>query len=116
MSDPLSTLLSIRGKRRHGLSACRAIVIDRAGLLDAATIFFGRRPLEIWLFEGRVGFSSVIRLRLVRVSERDLHEAGRKLETYVSGRANPTQPGHTLGTPSVKTLDFSGSQPAKLLN
>jgi integrase len=29
------------------------------------------------------------------VSERDLHEAARKLETYVSGKTNPTQPGHT---------------------
>jgi hypothetical protein len=29
------------------------------------------------------------------VSERDLHEAARKLENYVSGRSNPTQPGHT---------------------
>jgi hypothetical protein len=34
----------------------------------------------------------------------------------VSGKANPTQPGHTLGTPDIKTLDFSGKQPAKLLN
>ena len=50
------------------------------------------------------------------VSERDLHEAARKLETYVSGKANPTQPGHTLGTPEVKKLDFAESQPAKLLN
>jgi hypothetical protein len=50
------------------------------------------------------------------VSERDLHEAARKLETYVSGKTNPTQPGHTLGTPDVKKLDFSGNQPAKLLN
>jgi integrase len=50
------------------------------------------------------------------VSERDLHEAARKLENYVSGKANPTQPGHTLGTPDIKTLDFSGNQPAKLLN
>lgn len=50
------------------------------------------------------------------VSERDLHEAARKLETYVSGKTNSTQPGRTLGTPENKPLDFSGSQPAKLLN
>jgi integrase len=50
------------------------------------------------------------------VSERDLHEAARKLETYVAGKTNPTQPGHTLGTLDAKPLDFSGSQAAKLLN
>lgn len=50
------------------------------------------------------------------VSERDLHEAARKLETYVAGKTNPTEPGHTLGTPDAKTLDFAGNQTAKLLN
>jgi integrase len=50
------------------------------------------------------------------VSERDLHEAARKLENYVAERTNPTQPGHTLGTPEPKSLDNAGSQPAKLLN
>ena len=50
------------------------------------------------------------------VSERDLHEAARKLENYVAGRTNPTQPGHTLGTPEPKSLDIAGSPPAKLLN
>jgi integrase len=50
------------------------------------------------------------------VSERDLHEAARKLETYVSGKSNPSQPGHTLGTPDIKTLDFSGINRPKLLN
>jgi len=50
------------------------------------------------------------------VDERDLHEAARKLENYVSGKAKPTAPGHTLGTPDPKTLDSEGSQPAKLLN
>lgn len=50
------------------------------------------------------------------VSERDLHEAARKLENYVSGKNNSTLPGHTLDTPDVKTQNFSGNQPAKLLN
>jgi hypothetical protein len=50
------------------------------------------------------------------VSERDLHEAALKLETYVSGKTAPTKPGHTLGTPAKNSLDFSGSQAAKLLN
>jgi integrase len=50
------------------------------------------------------------------VSERDLHEAARKLETYVSGKTNPILPGHTLGTPQAKPEDLSGSEPAKLLN
>jgi integrase len=49
------------------------------------------------------------------VSERDLHEAARKLENYVSGKANPTKPGHTLGTPELEKLDFAADQPAKLL-
>jgi integrase len=50
------------------------------------------------------------------VSERDLHEAARKLEIYVAGKTNPTQPGHTLGTPERNTTDLSGSETAKLLN
>jgi integrase len=50
------------------------------------------------------------------VSERDLHEAARKLETYVAGRTNPTQPGHTLGTPEQNAADLSGNRTAKLLN
>src|SRR5215831_13186149 len=50
------------------------------------------------------------------VSERDLNEAARKPETYVSGKSNPTQSGHTLGTPEVKRLDLAVIQPAKLLN
>ncbi len=50
------------------------------------------------------------------VSERDLHEAARKLETYVSGKASPSEPGHTLGTPEQKTADLSGDVSAKLLN
>jgi hypothetical protein len=50
------------------------------------------------------------------VSERDLHEAARKLETYVAGKTNPTQPGHTLGTPEQNAADLSGSGTAKLLN
>ena len=50
------------------------------------------------------------------VSERDLHEAARKLETYVAGKTNPTQPGHTLGTPTTNSVDPSGSLSAKLLN
>ena len=50
------------------------------------------------------------------VSERDLHEAARKLETYVAGKTNPTQPGHILGTPKSNSADLSGSRAAKLLN
>ena len=48
------------------------------------------------------------------VSQRDLDEAARKLETYVAGKANPTQPGHTLGTPEQNAADPPGSQTAKL--
>src|ERR1044071_3766000 len=33
------------------------------------------------------------------VSERDLHQAARNLETYVAVKTNPIIPGHTLGTP-----------------
>jgi integrase len=50
------------------------------------------------------------------VSERDLHDAARKLETYLSGKANPTQSGHTLGTPKQDSADLSGNVSAKLLN
>jgi len=50
------------------------------------------------------------------VSERDLHEAARKLETYVAGKTTPTKPGHTLGTPEQNSTDQSGNQAAKLLN
>jgi len=50
------------------------------------------------------------------VSERDLREAAGKLETCVAGKTNPTQPGHTPGTPEQNTADLSGNQPAKLLN
>lgn len=47
------------------------------------------------------------------VSGRDLHDAARKLETYVAAKTNPTEPGHTLGTPDSKPLDSRG---AKLLS
>jgi integrase len=50
------------------------------------------------------------------VSERDLHEAARKLETYVAEKAKAYQPGHTLGTPQDDSGIRSGNQPAKLLN
>jgi integrase len=50
------------------------------------------------------------------VSERDLHEAAHKLETYVAGKTAPTNPGHTLGTPEQNSTDQSGNQAAKLWN
>jgi hypothetical protein len=50
------------------------------------------------------------------VSERDLHEAARKLENYVAERAKAAQSGHTLGTPQENLAIDSGEKPAKLLN
>jgi hypothetical protein len=50
------------------------------------------------------------------VSERDLHEAARKLENYVAERARVAQPGHTLGTPQENSAINSGEKTAKLLN
>ncbi len=44
------------------------------------------------------------------VSGRDLHEAARKLENYMSGKTNPTQPGHTLGTPEQNSADLTGER------
>jgi integrase len=50
------------------------------------------------------------------VSERDLHEAARKLETYVAARVEASQPGHTLGTPQDDSGKSGGARPANLLN
>jgi len=50
------------------------------------------------------------------VSERDLHEAARKLENYVAERARTGQAGHTLGTPQENSGIYSGEKPANLLN
>jgi hypothetical protein len=51
------------------------------------------------------------------VSERDLHDAARKLETYVAGKTTSAKPaGHTLGTPDQKSTDLSEGVSAKLLN
>jgi hypothetical protein len=50
------------------------------------------------------------------VSERDLHEAARKLETYVAERVETDQLGYTLGTPKDDSWVKSGNQPVKLLN
>ena len=50
------------------------------------------------------------------VSERDLHEAARKLETYVSAQVNPVASGHTLGTPGDLSTKSAGEKPANLLN
>jgi hypothetical protein len=60
--------------------------------------------------------AQIVTLRQLVSTERDLHEAAFKLETDVARKTNPTQPGHTLGTPDVKPPDFSGGQAAKLLN
>jgi integrase len=50
------------------------------------------------------------------VSERDLHEAARKLETYMSQREKPSEAGHTLGTPDDRSEKSAGEKPANLLN
>jgi hypothetical protein len=50
------------------------------------------------------------------VSERDLHEAARKLETYVAERGKADQRGHTLGTLQDNSESASGEDAAKLLN
>ena len=50
------------------------------------------------------------------VSERDLHEAARKLETYVSAQANPAASGHTLGTPDDPSTKSAEGNSANLLN
>jgi hypothetical protein len=50
------------------------------------------------------------------VSERDLHEAARKLETYVSEQTRPNTPGHTLGTPNDDSKKSAEQKPANLLN
>jgi len=50
------------------------------------------------------------------VSERDLHEASRKLEKYVAERAAAVPAGHTLGTPRENAEIDSGKKSANLLN
>jgi hypothetical protein len=50
------------------------------------------------------------------VGEQDLHEAARKLETYVAGKANPTAPGAHFRHTRARFKDLLGNQPAKLLN
>jgi integrase len=50
------------------------------------------------------------------VSERDLHEAARKLETYIAAKIKTVQPGHTLGTPQDDSGQTAGEKPANLLN
>ena len=46
------------------------------------------------------------------VSERDLHDAARKLENYVAERAKAAQPGHTSG----RKGKGGGKKPANVLN
>ena len=48
------------------------------------------------------------------VSERDLHEAARKLEAYVSEQNCAAKPGHTLGTPDDNPKKSAGEKPANL--